>query len=279
MRRPERKVGVRSAAALRFSDRASNVRSGASAIEPSMVWRHLRLKLLQGRQDVLYHIVVFAKNPRSRTSRDPGHPNLQFLRHPDEMHRLRKLLRILQNLRPGLDEAELAIDRRQLRPQIHDANVERPTPSSLRIRFRLAHHARAYPRLLPRRINRQRAKICAISRDLHPDTRDHQLAFAQHQEFPVAHVLPNRLCVGSVSGLEESLHLECAVDERNNFRQVRCRRLTHCILCWIHHGNHHSLGVTASAPAHGYSTAVSCSSSPLAKRAGLSTSTSSTTFV
>src|SRR5215469_7700179 len=113
----------------------------------------------------------------------------------------------------GFDVAELAVDHGQLGPDADGAYVGELASGATSGVFGFAHHAAAGAGLLLSRIDREQANVAALAVELEVNACDDNFVFRQQEKLPVAHQLAYLRFVGAVSGLEEKLDGEGAIDE------------------------------------------------------------------
>jgi len=126
-------------------------------------------------------------------------------------------LRIRRKRRSSsLHIAKSPIERRQLRPQIHNPQIHERATSRARKFLRRVHHPPAQPFALPCRINRQQSKIPTLAAQLHIDARDQRPAIFGKQILSCAQHAPNFRRINPITVDEKSLYLKRHVHQRSN---------------------------------------------------------------
>src|SRR5277367_2297687 len=83
--------------------------------------------------------------------------------HEDEVARQFRFDLLGEGGCAGFYVAEAAVERRQLRAQVHDAQVHRTATGGARMIFRCIHQAPAETAMLPRRVHGEQAEICSLT--------------------------------------------------------------------------------------------------------------------
>lgn len=119
----------------------------------------------------------------------------------------------LERFGAGGDVAKAMIERRQLRPQVHDAHIHEAAASRASVIFDGANHCFADSFLLGRGIDRKKAKVSAFAAQFYVNARDYLASLFSNEEKARFQQCSDFPGVGAVAIDEKALHAEGGIDD------------------------------------------------------------------